>query len=291
MYALLFSLLATTPTQAPAGSSHENLNALYKKLTHEGLDVGGKAKAKFPPPTMPDGLTPAQQTAVIAKLIEKNYTYDQFTRNSTVAPQMIKIEDLPDSDPKNPARAVSVWFLAYCDFKKLDDDRFLERIMNANKGTGSSGGELKPTDLQKRGLTISAGNENRESYGFVEFDFLDKVRIKVTGHAIWSRTEESVVAAAEIDPRFNNDKEFPNEWRSLTKQGGQLKVGEPQPWSGAAMYVKITKLQEPKGALFVEQHVIYQEPAGWFGAPNYLRAKLPPAVTDNVRKMRAEIQK
>jgi hypothetical protein len=57
------------------------------------------------------------------------------------------------------------------------------------------------------------------------------------------------------------------------------------------MYVKITKLQEPRGALFIEQHVIYQEPAGWFGAPNYLRAKLPPAVQDNVRKMRAEIQK
>lgn len=291
MYPLLLALLATTPTQAPAGSSHENLNDLYKKLTHEGLDVGGKAKARLPQPTLPDGLTAAQQTAAINKLIEKNYTYEQFTRNSTVAPQMIKIEDLEDSDPNNPARAVSVWFVAYCDFKKLEDDRFLERIMNANKGAGSSGGELKPADLQKRGLTIAKNNENRESYGFVEFDFLDKVRIKVTGHAIWSRTEESVLAAAEIDPRFNGDKEFPNEWRPLTKQGGQLKVGEPQPWSGAAMYVKITKLQEPKGALFIEQHVIYQEPAGWFGAPNYLRAKLPPAVQDNVRKMRAEIQK
>ncbi len=291
MYPLLLTLLATTPTPAPTGSSHENLNELYKKLTHEGLDVGGKAKARLPLPTLSDGLTAAQQTAAINKLIEKNYTYDQFTRNSTVAPQMIKIEDLADSDPNNPARAVSVWFVVYCDFKKLEDDRFLERIMNANKGAGSSGGELKPADLQKRGLSIAKNNENRESYGFVEFDFLDKVRIKVTGHAIWSRTEESVLAAAEIDPRFNGDKEFPNEWRPLIKQGGQLKVGESQPWSGAAMYVKITKLQEPQGALFIEQHVIYQEPAGWFGAPNYLRAKLPPAVQDNVRKMRAEIQK
>ena len=60
---------------------------------------------------------------------------------------------------------------------------------------------------------------------------------------------------------------------------------------GAGMYFKITKLAAPEGALFIEQHVMFAEPAGWFGGANLLRSKLPIAVQDNVRTMRREFQK
>jgi hypothetical protein len=286
MYALVFAALATSPAQPPA--KHEDQSPLYKNLIDSGLVVG-KEKFKFSAPTIPDGLDKAKQKAAIEALIAGDYTFAQFTRTGPTAPNIVKIHDLAGADAKMQVRGVDVWFIAHGDFKRLGDDKFLDQLVSSGKGAGGMGGPLTKEDLAKRKIVIK--DEKREGYGQVEFDFLDKVRLKATGHAMWSRTEESVVAAAEIDPRFIDDKQFPNEWRSLTRQGGQVKVGNPQPWSGAAMYLKITKLHEPAGAMLIEQHVIFVEPSDWFGAPAVLRSKLPIAVRDNVISMRKEFQK
>lgn len=289
MYALAIAVLATAPAQPP--TKHEDQNPLYKGLLDPGLDVGGNAKIKLPPPTMPDGLDGAKQTAIIKGLIGTEYSYDEFTRKSVVAPQLLKIRDVAGGDPKAPVRGVDVWFVAYGDFKLLDDDKFLDKLTSGNKGAGGRGEPLTKEELAKRGITLKPGDEKREGYGHFEFDFLEKVRLSGTGHAMWSRNSESVVAAAEIDPRFLNDKDYPNRWRSITKAGGQVKIGDPHPWSGATMYFKITKLAQPAGAMFIEQHVIFAEPTGWFDGANLLRSKLPIAVQDNVRTMRKELQK
>jgi hypothetical protein len=289
MYALALAALAVSPAQPPA--KHEDQNPLYKSLLDPGLDAGGKEKVKFPAPSMADGLTAAQQTAVIKGLIGTDYSYDEFTRKSVVAPQLLKIRTLPGGDPMAPAKGVDVWFVAHGDFKLLEDDKFLDRLTSADKGASGKGGQLDAAELKKRGITIPAGNEKRESYGFVEFDFLEKVRLTATGHATWSRNGESVVAAAEIDSRFLNDKDHPNQWRSITKAGGAVKVGPPNPWSGAAVYLKITNLQAPAGAVFIEQHVVFAEPTGWFDGANLLGSKLPIAVQENVRTMRKEFAK
>ncbi|MCI0702153.1 MAG: hypothetical protein L0241_13805, partial [Planctomycetia bacterium] len=237
---------------------------------------------------MPDGLPADKQKAIIQKLIGNDYIYEEFTRNAVVAPQLVKIFDHKGGEPKAPVRGVDVWFVAHGDFKLLEDDKFLDRLVNAGKGDGK-GRALTKDELAKRKITIK--DEKREGYGHIEFDFLEKVRLSATGHAMWSRTNESVVAAAEIDPRFQKDADFPNRWRPIVKMAGQVKVGDPQPWHGAAMYLKITKLAAPAGAMFIEQHIVFVEPEGWFEGANLLRSKLPPAVQNNVRNMRKEFQK
>jgi hypothetical protein len=278
----LAAVLMTAPAQPPV--KHDDANPLYKSLTANGLAVDG-TKHKFPAPTMPDGLTAEQQTAVIKKLIDGDYDLENFTRDSRVGPNLTKIRDLMAGEKKTTARAVDVWFVVHGDFKLLNDDKFLDKLVGANKGAGAKGGDVKPADLMARNIPVPNGKN--EGYGFVEFDFLDKVRLKATGHAYWSRGAESVVAAAEIDPRFAKDKDFPNEWRSIDG----AKVGDANVWAGAGMYLKITKLKEPAGALFVEQHVVFDEPAGWFGGENLLRSKLPIAVQKSVRDMRGEFAK
>jgi hypothetical protein len=87
---------------------------------------------------------------------------------------------------------------------------------------------------------------------------------------------------------IRGDPEFPNQWRPVTREGGTTGLGPATPWGGAGFYLKVTRLAEPAGALFVEQHVVFAEPAGWFGGANLLRPKLPLAVQDRVRAMRAE---
>ena len=288
MYALLVASLALPVAQPADTAKHEAQNSLYKSLLENGLDVGAGQKAKFPAPTMPDGLDAAKQKAIITGLLGGDYTYEDFTRSSVVAPQLLKIRDLKGGDPKAPTRGVDVWFVAHGDFKLLEDDKFLDRLVNAGKGDGK-GKSLTKDDLAKRKIVLKPEDEKREGYGHIEFDFLAKVRLSATGHATWSRNSESVVAAAEIDPRFRDDKEFPNRWRSIDKTAN--KVGDPNPWSGAAMYLKITKLAEPAGALFIEQHIIFAEPTGWFEGAPLLTSKLPIAVQDNVRTMRKEFVK
>lgn len=290
MHALLLAALTVTPAQPPA-DKHDEQNPLFQRLLNPGLDVGANVRTKFPAPTMADGLNGAKQKDVIKAVIGTDYSYDEFTRDSVVAPQLLKIRDINPSDPKAPARGVDVWFIVYGDFKRLQDDKFLERLVNAGQSSGGGkGGPLTAADMAKRKIEIKPGNEKREGYGTVEFDFLEKVRLTATGHAMWSRNAESVVAAAEIDPRFRDDKEFPNQWRSITKDGGD-KLGPVHPWGGAAMYMKITKLAEPAGALFVEQRIIFAEPTGWFDGANLLRSKLPIAVQQSVRTMRQEFKK
>lgn len=279
---LLLTLLAcgADPT------SHEAANPLYQTLLEKGVAVEGEVRVKLPPPTMPDGLDSAKQKAVIEKLIGTDYTFENFTRNSVVAPFKMVIRDVK-SDAKTPVRGVDVWFVAYGDFAFLDDEKFLERLLNAGRGEGKSK-DISPSDLEKRKIAIPADRAKREHLGHIDFDFLDKVRLEATGHSIWSKTAESVVAAVEIDPRFAKDPEFPNLWRSITKTPTGVKLGEPMPYAGVGIYVKITKLAEPAGAVFVEQHVIFTEPTGWFEGANLLRSKLPPAMTNTVRSMRRE---
>jgi hypothetical protein len=283
---LVFVLvLASFAVAAHAPKDHESANALYKSLLDPGLPVGANAKAPFPRPTMPDGLDAAKQTATINALIKDDYSYAEFTRKSVVAPQLLKLRDVTPSDPKTPARGVDVWFIAYGDLKALDDEKFLERLINAGKGDGK-GKALTKDELANRKIHLA--DEKQESYGHIEFDFLEKVHLKATGRAVWTRTDESVLVAGEIDPRFQGDKEYPNQWQSIIKEGGTTKFGPAAPWSGAAFYLKITKLAEPAGALFIEQHIIFAEPTGWFDGANLLRSKLPIAVQINVRSMRKE---
>jgi hypothetical protein len=240
---------------------------------------------------MPDGLDGTKQTEILKALIAKDYDYATFVRPSNVAPQLMKIRDIKTKDEKSPARGVDVWFVAHGDFKLLEDDKFLDKLLGANKGNNGKGYAFTADDLKKRNIAIAPENAKRESYGTVEFDFLEKVKLKATGHAMWSRGTDSVIAAAEIDSRFRDDKEFPNQWRSIIKADGGVKVGDPNTWSGAAMYVKVTKLAEPAGAMFVEQHIIFVEPHGWFDGENLLRSKLPIAVQTVVRDMRREFNK
>lgn len=285
---LVFCVLAVAPAADPG--AHEAANPLYKELLDPGLNVGPNLRVKLASPVMPDGLDPAKQKAVITQLIGNDYSYEEFSRKSVVAPNLLKIGDAKPSDPMTPARTVDVYFVTHGDFKLLEDDKFLDRLVNAGKGEGK-GRSLTREELAKRNIMLKPEDEKREGYGHIEFDFLEKVRLKVTGRAMWSRNAESVVAAGEIDPRFRGDAELGNEWRPITREGGQSKVGQPQPYGGAAFYLKITKLTEPAGAMFVEQHIVFVEPHGWFEGANLLRSKLPIVVQNNVRTMRKEFAK
>jgi hypothetical protein len=271
----MFLLVVSVAALGLPDTSHKTANPVFAELLEPGVAVGLELRAKFPPPAMPDGLAADEQKAAIQRLLGSDHTYEEFTRRSTFAPQLLRIGDARPSDPAAPARVVDVYFIAYGDLDAAGDTTFLKRLTNLGSGHGGKFQSLNGDQLATRKIEPARGAETREGYGRVEFDILEKVRLTLTGRAMWSETPESLVAAAVVDPRFRGDPEFPNEWRQLSRKADGLRVGPAQPYGGAGLYLKVTRLVEPAGALFIEQHVVFAEPTGWFGGANLLRSKLP----------------
>src|SRR6266508_2017302 len=123
MFALTLALAVAQP------ASHEADNSLYKALLDPGLVVGPNVRVKLPPPLMPDGLDAAAQKAIIVKLIGDDYSFEEFTRKSQVAPHILRIREAQPSDPKSPSRGLDTYFVAYVDLKAFDDEKFLERSL------------------------------------------------------------------------------------------------------------------------------------------------------------------
>ena len=79
-------------------------------------------------------------------------------------------------------------------------------------------------------------------------------------------------------------------WQSLTVDDtGKRQTGPPEPYVGLGSYAKATRLAEPAGAIFMEYHVAFVEPQGWFHGTNLLRSKLPIVAQEMVRKFRRNL--
>jgi hypothetical protein len=89
---------------------------------------------------------------------------------------------------------------------------------------------------------------------------------------------------------------LPNQWRSIAREpGGKVTFGDPQPYSGFGMYVKVTPLVDQRGkhsgTLFIECHVAFDEPKDWFGGANLIRSKMPLVIKDRVQDFRLELKR
>ncbi len=282
---LLLAFLAT----AAADAGHEQRNPIYRELRQGGVAVSPTIKVPLPEPTMADGLDAQAQEAVLKKLAGNDYAIEDLARKSVVAPHILRLRDIHPSDPQAPARGVDTWFIAYGDLKTLQKKEFMEQMLSTGKKQGN-GRELTGQDLKKRGLTMGQGKN--EGYGHIVFPLFDKVEISATGRSFLSQTDHSIVAATRLEPGFSKDAEFPNHWRPLLRgEDGKVKPGPAQPYEGSAFYVKVTRLAQPASALFVEVHVVFAEPHGWFDGANYLRSKLPLAVQRNVHTLRRELMR
>ena len=114
---------------------------------------------------------------------------------------------------------------------------FIERALG-NDRKDDQARELKPEELAKRGIKVA---DKQESFGHVRFTFLDRVEVQATGRAYWTRTADSFLAAAQLDPRFEKDADFPNRSRSIDRDDS-TKRGDWKPYSGSAQYLKVAVL-------------------------------------------------
>ena len=272
-----------------ANGIHSNENHVLRQLILDGIQTAGGQSFRLPAPMMSDVLSPQQQH----ELIKQNLAgrpIERYLRNSVVAPHICQLTDAVRTDAFT-IRQVDFWFIGYADLEQLTSSQFAI----SNEADGTTTQEIDNKALTARGLPTTAaagGNVLSEAFGHIHYNLLNKVQLAATGRAFVTRSKNSLLAAGIVDPRFRGDVEYPNQWQLLSPDDvGKLVAGDAQPYDGGGGYLKATRLSEPKGALFVEGHLLLVEPIGWFGGKNQLRAKLPAIIQSHVRSVRRALLK
>ena len=216
---------------------------------------------------MADGLNKSGQREAIARIADPNHPIEALERPLVVAPFVLKISG--DDEKSATLRRIDLWFIAYGKLDRLADESFWKSARESLSGGEKENRELSTTrigilsadDLKTRGLK----DPETERHLTADMALFNRVRICATMQAIQTRSADSLVLAAMLDPRFAADEQFPNCWRPISRDdNGRQHIGAAQPYRTAGWYCKATQLHEPAGALFVEFHVLFDEPVGWF---------------------------
>ncbi len=285
----LFLLLLTASLPAAEEDVHEKANLVYRQLRCQGIALAPKQHFPLPAPVMADGLDAQTQQETIRKLLGDDIDIENFQRNAVTAPQLFRRSDPKRGNAAAPIRSFDTYFIAYGDLEPLENKEMLGSLA-ASERRALKPRTLTAEELKLRGIAISQEAARYEAFSYVQENILVRVQVRGVGHSWWSRSADSIVTATDLDERFAQDSVFPNQWRPLIKEGDdEVKEGPPQPYRGAGYYVKMTRLREPAGAVFVEAHVVFTEPTKWFGGDNVLRSKLPAATMSLVRNFRREL--
>ena len=273
---------------APLGAAD---NIIFTELTDTGVTIAG-TKTKLPPPIMGDGLDGAAQTKVLESIATPAKPVAELTRKSVVAPFVLKIDE-----GSGTLKRVDAFFVVYGELDRLMEDGF-KKLDDGPGDAGpmkdpalkSNGELLDEKTLAARGIKVAGEHETiAHSY----FPIFDRLKLHATLRSIDTRGKDSVLLAAKVDERFNKDEKYGNFWQALKRDdAGKLSIAPAQhPYTAAISYAKATQLVEPKGAIFVEYHLAFEEPAGWFNGAKLLTSKLPIAAQSNIRKLRQQLEK
>lgn len=272
-------------------------NPIFEDVTKRGVVMPKGPALKLPAPTMPDGLNAAAQRKALESIADERRPVDALLRDAVTAPIVFKsADDKASAAAGGTGKRVDFWFIVYGDLKKFADEGVgggkqadPEDQPDPNDAV-ISGKLLTPEELKERRIEPLVAPGVVENYGSADVQLFNRVRVRGTTRSVQTQTDESVTYAASLDPRFANDKNYPNQWQSVTRDdAGKLTYGPIKPYSGMGAYTKATTLKEPKGAILVEYHMLYDEPEGWFRGANVIRTKLPIIVQDSVKKLRRKL--
>jgi hypothetical protein len=284
-FGLAFAIMLIGLTSAMGA---DPVNSIYTDLTSKGVPLAdGKNTAKLPTFVMDDGLNGAAQDAVINKLLTgpDAPSLTNFMKKSVSAPPIRVDTDIPEST----SHQLDLYFIAYGNLQTVANGGFWKSRMGANKNGKMD--FLKDADLQQRKLKVIDQPTIKERYAHADITLFEMVKVAATARAIETIGQESVVIAFMLDPSFQKDKDFPNEWRPVTfNKAGAKVVGNPSPYDGVGAYSKVTELKNTPGALFVEYHIIWDEPKGWFAGKPVMKSKLGTMIDNDVRSFRNDLK-
>ncbi len=277
----LLALVSPAAEPAPAKPPSHQANVIYHELLSKGINLGAGKTMVLPAPRMADGLSGEEQTKVLKALCvgpnpkKPLFDYTDAIDRSSSASYSFEDSRIKESDPQAPAYLTTIWFVTYGDLAKIAKRDPLQLFGTAPSDAVTT--VLDSDALEERKIRLELKRPLRERYANTVAEMLDTVKLSLTSHVVISESGESLVVASKVDPRFAKDKEYANYWQMLPQglEANPKAPKDPQPMEVGAFYLKITKLAEPKGALFVESQQVSTEPKAWFNGAPVLRGKLP----------------
>lgn len=288
IHCVAFAVVSVLSTVATAQAG------IYEDLITQGVTLGSGQVVRLPKPTMPDGLSAKEQKAIVAKVADK-YSLDQFMKNVAVAPYVLDVNATGEGGGEHRGQQIDFYFVAYGTLDAVTDSDLLTGLAGESEGTGPdapppSARALTDDELKARGLPPASASASDPTYLMIDVPILERVRLGGVGQGVQYKTGAAVLGAMKLDEGFAKDPKFPNAWRPILRDKlGKRTLGSSTPYSGLGGYMKVTKLAEPAGAVFIECHMVFDEPRGWFNGANLLRSKLPLIVQDTVRKFRRKL--
>ncbi len=298
--ALQFSATDSAQAQGP--------NPVLNDLLQQGVPMPGNQFRKLRPPSLADGLNAAQQQlaveAVLAKKLGAQVGFTDFTAKGISAPNVLLVDDPVYYGAATPGRTdhtVDLWFVVYGKLATVTDPAFMKAQFSISSDDQID--TLKPEVLKAHKLEPQKFPGGGEYWAHGQFKIFPSslvVQLQATAHAVETSSPASGTLAVMIDQRFNQDADFPNEWRPVVRDpnggikmlpNGKPALGDPQLYVSAGAYIKTTPLVGVPGALFVEYHLVYDEPQAWFNGKDLLRSKLPQKAPDDVRDFRRKVEK
>jgi hypothetical protein len=293
-------------------------NAVYNELVNQGVALSNSKTIKLPEPMMADGLKTDTQQAVLKEVGPKNNkdNMQRFLRGNPADWYEIKQSSEKGSNAADSiGRRIDLYFIAKGKLETLASDGFMKEQLKTEKKTGEADstntdqktdaskvandkqgpkGKIEfytDEELNKKKMTTKNTDNSKEQFAHAQLtpdDLFGKVQVTGGGYGIETRNPESVLIAFKLDPRFDKDPTYPNQYQTAKiDPNGKMILGPAKRYSGFAGYAKFTKL--PDNKIFVEYHLIYDEPYEWFNGTAELASKLETSYTDNIKKFRRNL--
>lgn len=285
---LVAAVLATGQSQAVT-------NPLYEEIVENGIKLSDGSSVKLPPLTVKPAVDAAAQQAALTKLLAKTkFTFADIARKDPQAPFILNMPTVRRGEKFN-VRSVDLWFIAHGDWKTATSNEFLDSFWKSvkndpNDPMAAKSVVLKPEELAKRGIEPKSSPGIEDRWVFGRGNLFDRVLASATQHGMVTHRPEAVLLANRIDPRFDKDAEYPNQWQSInTSDEGKVQLGEPQPYTSVGSYGIALPLAAPAGAILYEFHMVFEEPQEWFGGVNLVASKLPIGAQDQIRSFRRKL--
>jgi len=275
-------------------------NPVFGQLVERGVLLSTGGRVRLPEPSMPDGLDRRSQEAVIRRVAAR-YSLKEFLRDSWTAPFVLKMHSIADSRGKRTGQRIDLWFVAHGSLETLTDEELSPEWQETAKpkrakDLPNEARTLTDEELQARGLSRRSTEDRHEEFAYFCQPLFERVLVCGVVYSVLCRSEDSLLFASRLDPRFADDEKLCCRWQPIDRDRyGRVVLGSPRRYQGYGMYVKVTPLVDddgkPSGALFIECHVAFDEPHDWFDGANLIRAKLPLAVREEVRDFRRQLKK
>jgi hypothetical protein len=251
-------------------------------------------------PTVFSRLDAAAQRKVIAALVPAG-KLSKFLGGGLSDELELKMSKIPANAPAVPpngqnaapangqnaatGQRIDLYFIANGDLATVANKNFMKQQINA----GNKQPFLTNAQLEDRNITVNANLKER--YAHVDFNLFNMVQVAATGHGLQTTGQSSELVAFILDPRFKNDPKYPNQWQSIGMgPGGGKVLGPILPYDGAGGYAKVTKLLGSTDQVFIEYHLVFDEPFGWFNGKPVLTSKLPDKFRSDVRSFRRDLK-